>query len=571
MTGKDNKRGQNKHQASDIVNSNGGKSTAQINQGQNIVPQVQNTLPHTGAVQGQTQGACLNQGNVQSLQNFQACSNYQNQNPHGQSYSVHYNNNSHHQQQSMNNAHNMPMYDQGVNATTFLGQLQGGSPIPANNNGMPLNFNGTASTTEMQTRMFEMIHQMNSSFLSRLDSIDKKMSRLDPIEREISLARSDITALKIDNSALNCKVNDLEKSCETISSFFDHFKSQSSKADTDLKHIQHENSVLKEEINSLNSKYAKVQDELLDLKTRSMQENLLFFGLCEAPRGQQENTESKLRDFLKTELEVTEQKIDEIVFDRVHRLGRVREDIQSNPRPIVAKFEKYTDREHIRKAAIGLNEKRIGFSIREQFPKEVEETRKSLYPIMRQLKQDPNNRVSLVRDKLYINGALYTGPVAKTNIRQTDRPANINPQRYPRERVRQNRSQLFANRSHSAPRETDILWNNQFRALQNEDSFSNDRPYGKRKANSPLSSETENKKCNESASPTGNLSCGENSYTPHQAVQNVMDTSEPIHNSPDRQNTSDQLTCSGDMSQSVLNTTPRAESVESADDNNSAQ
>ena len=118
------------------------------------------------------------------------------------------------------------------------------------------------------------------------------MSILDPIEREIALARSDITALKVDNSAINCKVNDLEKSCETISSFFDHVKSQSIRTNTDLKTIQHENSVQKEEISSLNSKYAKVQDGLLDLKTRSMLENLfLFFGLCEAPRGQQENAE----------------------------------------------------------------------------------------------------------------------------------------------------------------------------------------------------------------------------------------------------------------------------------------
>ena len=189
---------------------------------------------------------------------------------------------------------------------------------------------------------------------------------------------------------------------------------------------------------------------------------------------------------------------------------------------------------------------------------------------MRQLKQDPNNRVSLVRDNPYVNGVLYTGPVAKTYIPQTDRTA-INPQRYPRERVRQNRSQLFANRSHSAPRETDNLWNNQFRSLQNEDSFSNDRPYGKRKANSPLSNETENKKCNESASPSGNLSYEKNSNTPHQASQNLMDTSDPIQNSPERQNTSDQLTCSGDMSRSVLNTTPRAESVVNTDNSESAK
>ena len=111
MTGKDNKKNQNKHQTSGTVNSNGGNGTVQTHKGQNIVPQVQNTASLSGVMQGQTQGACFNQGNVQSLQNFQACSSYQNQNP--QNYNVHYNNNSHHQQQSMNIAHNMPVYDQG--------------------------------------------------------------------------------------------------------------------------------------------------------------------------------------------------------------------------------------------------------------------------------------------------------------------------------------------------------------------------------------------------------------------------------------------------------------------------
>ena len=56
------------------------------------------------------------------------------------------------------------------------------------------------------------------------------------------------------------------------------------------------------ELSTLHTKFSQISEELLDLKTRSMQDNLLFFGLSESPRGQDDNTETKLRDFLKSEL-----------------------------------------------------------------------------------------------------------------------------------------------------------------------------------------------------------------------------------------------------------------------------
>ena len=74
----------------------------------------------------------------------------------------------------------------------------------------------------------------------------------------------------------------------------------------------------------------------------------------------------------------------------------------------MAKFENYTDREYVRKAGIELNKRRCGFSIREHFPPEIEERRRSLYPVMRHYAKDDTNRVKLIRDKLYINGELYT-------------------------------------------------------------------------------------------------------------------------------------------------------------------
>ena len=102
--------------------------------------------------------------------------------------------------------------------------------------------------------------------------------------------------------------------------------------------------------------------------------------------------------------------MNDIVFDRVHRVGRPKWEQHENLRPIVAKFERYKDREFIRQNSNSLNERRCGYYIREKFPPAIEATRKLLYPVIRQYSLDPANRVALVRDKLYINGRLYVPP-----------------------------------------------------------------------------------------------------------------------------------------------------------------
>ena len=127
--------------------------------------------------------------------------------------------------------------------------------------------------------MFELVREMNSTFLTRLNSIDIKMSKLEPIEKEISFARYDITALKRENSELRQKVDGVETSCATISSLFDNYKTSCEKTETDVKTLQLENSVLRNEISVLTTKHDQMKEELLELKARSMQENLLFFGL----------------------------------------------------------------------------------------------------------------------------------------------------------------------------------------------------------------------------------------------------------------------------------------------------
>lgn len=152
------------------------------------------------------------------------------------------------------------------------------------------------------------------------------------------------------------------------------------------------------------------------------------------PFGVTGNVEDTLRQFLNCEMQIDT----EIRFDRVHRLGKPRYN-QTNPRPIIARFEKYKDKEFVRLAAPKcLAGKRYG--VREQFPSEIEEQRKLLYPIAKEYRQNKNNVVRLVRDKLYVNGREIIvdnisqnemGGTAKTSIPATNTRTDTRPRQQP--------------------------------------------------------------------------------------------------------------------------------------------
>ena len=75
---------------------------------------------------------------------------------------------------------------------------------------------------------------------------------------------------------------------------------------------------------------------------------------------------------------------DRFPFDRVHMLGAYQND-QPKPMPIIAKFEKFRDKEYVKsKAPTPLRGKHFG--INDHFPKEIENKRKDLYGVMKKAK-----------------------------------------------------------------------------------------------------------------------------------------------------------------------------------------
>ena len=290
------------------------------------------------------------------------------------------------------------------------------------NNGMN---NGTTRSDNIAI-LINMITQMNRDFSQRLSSIESCLSKLGKIENEVTMVRADVANIKADNSSFSNRLVDVEIYCQNNSDSFDEFNKKTENNSSKITELKEENRYLNLQLSEMRSSYINLKEEFLELKTRTMQENLLFFGNPEPEqqrpntvsneenpihRPEPENVEEQLRQFITSELRLEPpESVSNIKFDHVHRLGPIRTDrnVKVNPRPIIAKFERFSDRELVRKAGMEINSNLASkFKIREQFPKEIEDRRKMLYPAMYRLKNNPNNRVNLVRDKLYVNGRLY--------------------------------------------------------------------------------------------------------------------------------------------------------------------
>lgn len=105
-----------------------------------------------------------------------------------------------------------------------------------------------------------------------------------------------------------------------------------------------------------------------------MRDNLIFSGIPETPN---EDCETVLHHFLENKL-----KIDEFIsFERVHCMGKP-DEFKTKPRNIIAKFSFFKDREFVRRRA-PQKLKSTKIWVNEQFPPEIEERRKKLYPVLR--------------------------------------------------------------------------------------------------------------------------------------------------------------------------------------------
>ena len=275
------------------------------------------------------------------------------------------------------------------------------------------------------------IEQNQNSFLIRLGHIGNKMTET------------------------TIKVNEIETSQVHISQKYDSIDTTTKQNITEIHKLQGDVKNLQKENTTLSGQNAKLKDDVIDLKCRSMRDNLLFFGIPKAiapvhhgngqaaifiehsdeqgePVGQSEQIQDtgssdihsmflngasalsyagtvqkeedcaeKVYDFCEKVLNIPNVR-STIKIDRAHRIG-VRS--VGKTRPIVAKFLMKKYMVAIKTALRNVDLKTAyngAFKVNKQFQPEVIQRRPELIPrlISERIK---GNRATIMRDKSYVN------------------------------------------------------------------------------------------------------------------------------------------------------------------------
>ena len=233
-----------------------------------------------------------------------------------------------------------------------------------------------------------------SDLINDVKQINVSLQKLDKIEQAVNNISQKVNILETKVSTMDTTVNEVEQSCKFISAENDDRKKELQKAQSEIK-------TLKANCLSLEDKNVKLETKVVDLESRSMRENLLFYGIEEG--GEHENCERLIKQVCVDKLQMPE--AETMLIDRAHRIG-IRK--PNKTRPIVAKFHYYGQKEAVKSKSYDRSEqlKQANLGIGMQWPQQIRDARKALYPIMQKEKQN-GKHVRMARDKLNIDGILY--------------------------------------------------------------------------------------------------------------------------------------------------------------------
>jgi chromosome segregation ATPase len=245
-------------------------------------------------------------------------------------------------------------------------------------------FDMLMTTLNILNQRFDNFQQQTSQQLSKLHALDTINQRLTSLEGGLSDIKHDIQSMKN-------KIHEVDKTLQNEEQHHNDIERRMGEVDEDRVYLLRENERLRE--------------DLLKLQTHSMKYNLIFEGLSET---ESENTETVIKEFIKTELKIE----DEISFQNVHRLRKTKD---HTPRAILARFTRYSDHDLVIKAVPENLRGKNYYNVYQQYPREIADLRKELYPKLREHRRQ-ERRTNIVVDQLYVDGVWYpNGDPLKTN------------------------------------------------------------------------------------------------------------------------------------------------------------
>ena len=284
-----------------------------------------------------------------------------------------------------------------------------------------------ASTQSPETNTNDNFKQV----FERFNSLDKRLAKLDHIEKKLSDLSTHITS--IDNRVTTLekssrdhgnRISDLENTAAFDSSLCDDITKKQSELDRTLKAERDRISKLEREF----ERVGKVHEDITDLKSRSMRNNLLFFGFPERSTAEDRRSEDCVKlllDTFRDTLGMQDAHVN-IKIERAHRIGKYD---SSKKRPVVAMFNHFPDKLTVKQkfrdlappddtsneaASSETGNRSSGIRCSEQFPPVIQERRKSLIPAMIKARED-GKTAHLSYDKLFINNKMYTVDTVRTS------------------------------------------------------------------------------------------------------------------------------------------------------------
>ena len=168
-----------------------------------------------------------------------------------------------------------------------------------------------------------------------------------------------------------------------------------------LQFTQQEQDDIKDRVATCEKDQIRQETVLTRQSIYSRRWNLLLFKINETTG---ENCRHIVKDVLKNNLQIPEQRVTNMPLCGVHRLGRKHNE---QPRPIIVRFTCRADRDHVWSQRCLLAESNIRMG--EDLPFHVREIQKNiLVPALKKAQKSDGVKASIVGDKLVINGRRYT-------------------------------------------------------------------------------------------------------------------------------------------------------------------
>ncbi|KAK3720039.1 hypothetical protein QZH41_004587 [Actinostola sp. cb2023] len=234
-----------------------------------------------------------------------------------------------------------------------------------------------------------------------LNEINAKLDKLLPLVSQIVQLQAKVEELFKEKIELTKAVEFNNAEIETLKSDVQNLKEQHQNLNNHTRALERTISYTQEQIDKQTARNIK-------LEAYTRRSNLMLFGVKEnQQQARQENTLEALKETLVEELKIPKEKVDSFRFERVHRIPSRPNTNTDHRRPIIARFSFFQEKKEVFQYVKNIHHS-SGISIADDFPREIIEIRKKLWPVLKAAKKEKKVAYFKV-DRLIIDGCTYYG------------------------------------------------------------------------------------------------------------------------------------------------------------------